>query len=448
MKKLFVVAASCGLLFCHSNIMAQNERKCGHQAIVDALMAKDPQFEARFQQYKEDTKAEAAQYTQASAAAKTTATPLIPIVFHIVLNSTQLAAIGGAAGVEARAISQVAQLNRDFNRGNGDSTGIPAGFKPLYANANIRFSLAHRNPSGASTPGWEIITTPNTSFPDIQNSYPNAKHTSNGGADAWDATKYLNVWVINPDAGGLLGITAPPAAVFGFPTGERGIVLNFGAFGVKSGTGPGQYYLTGFTGGRTLTHEMGHYFEIWHLSGDDNGACPSGAGGHDDGIADTPPQADNSSGVPVYPLFDVCTASGNGIMFMNYMDYADDVAMHMFTLGQVAVMTSKVNGESVSLTQHPELTEWPTGVATVAPAGSFNITPNPATDKVTISFNSGLENLKAVSIFNMMGQEVKTLSLQGQNGVFSVNVSDLSKGMYFVKCRFDDETISQKLLVQ
>ena len=52
---------------------------------------------------------------------------------------------------------------------------------------------------------------------------------------------------------------------------------------------------TRYSGGRTLTHELGHYFGLLHTFGD--GSCAT-AGGHD-GIADTPAQRELSNGCPV-----------------------------------------------------------------------------------------------------------------------------------------------------
>lgn len=61
-----------------------------------------------------------------------------------------------------------------------------------------------------------------------------------------------------------------------------------------------------------------------------------------------------------------------GVASLNFMNYTDDVAMHMFTHDQAAVMAFQVSdsGESYSLTQHPELLLWSsrTAVKEVRPA--------------------------------------------------------------------------------
>ena len=81
--------------------------------------------------------------------------------------------------------------------------------------------------------------------------------------------------------------------------------------------------------GRTTTHEIGHAFGMEHIWGDDSNCSGS------DGISDTPNQEIETYDCPVtLPMFDACTPAGNGIMYMNYMDYTDDACMNMFTTGQ------------------------------------------------------------------------------------------------------------------
>jgi hypothetical protein len=57
----------------------------------------------------------------------------------------------------------------------------------------------------------------------------------------------------------------------------------------------------------------------------------------DDLVSDTPLQADKNFGCPTFPKVDACTG-GNGVMYMNYMDYTDDACMYMFSNGQKSRM--------------------------------------------------------------------------------------------------------------
>jgi hypothetical protein len=97
-------------------------------------------------------------------------------------------------------------------------------------------------------------------------------------------------------------------------------------------------------GGRSLTHEIGHYFGLAHTWANyqNQGGCTN-----DDGIADTPEQDDATgnnfafncaAGVPP-------TSCSTQNMYVNYMDYLNDDACYtMYTLGQKAVMQAVLNG--------------------------------------------------------------------------------------------------------
>jgi hypothetical protein len=117
-------------------------------------------------------------------------------------------------------------------------------------------------------------------------------------------------------------------------------------------------YPTNFDLGRTLTHELGHFFEIWHTWGDDGGQCPA-TGGVDDGIADTPPEANNSAGAPTGKQYDACSGTTtDGVMYMNFMDYTDDQGdeyVHHRPGGGDVLAIIAPGGENNSLVQNDNL---------------------------------------------------------------------------------------------
>ena len=110
-----------------------------------------------------------------------------------------------------------------------------------------------------------------------------------------------------------------------------GVVIHYRAFGT---TGTAQ---RPFDHGRTATHEVGHYFNLRHIWGDTED-CRGG-----DSVADTPNCAGPNTGRPAFPKIS-CNNGPNGDMFMNFMDYTDDAAMHMFTTQQVARMRATLAG--------------------------------------------------------------------------------------------------------
>lgn len=443
--KIKILPVLCGLALISGQVAAQ--RSCGAEQVKQQLIAKYPQAANFF--------AQKAQYIEAQEAAyeaikqKTTATVTIPVVFHIVLNQTQINALGGTSGIRQRVLSQMETINEDYAKLNTDVSLVPAVFQPLAAASNIRFGLAHRKPDGTGTEGFEIATITasdidiNTGSAGSTIGGSDAKYTSTGGLASWNHTRYLNIWVINPGgASGLLGLTLPPSFVsFGYPAEEVGVVINYGAFGRR--TGSQQYFISGIDKGRTLTHEIGHFFELNHVWADNNGCPPSSP---DDGIADTPPQQAANYGCPSFPKIS-CSNGPNGDMFMNYMDYVNDACMQMFTQGQVNVMNAMVvsGGESFSLTQGDDLLQWPTGINELSVV-DFNISPNPSKGLFTIDWGTR-KDAQAISIYNMMGQQVKKIALNPSNS-YTIDLTALPKGVYGLQCTFANGIVTRKIVLE
>ncbi|MES2703059.1 MAG: zinc-dependent metalloprotease [Bacteroidota bacterium] len=445
MKKtlLFIAGAVFAL---QTPVLAQ--RTCGDEALRASIIARDPGAAAFFEDQKRAMQVVVEEQSSNPAAQKTTAVSAIPVIFHIVLDTAKYIQLGGATGVKRRVDSQIAVLTRDFNRGNFDSTLIPAGFKPLFGNAGIKFGLAHTAPNGKGTPGYEVRIVTATSFTSISTAFSAVKHSASGGLDGWDYNKYFNVWVLNFDDANLLGIATPRSFTpMFYPANEMGVCVNYRAFGKR--VAASDVYISGIDKGRTLTHEVGHFFTMRHIWGDDAG-CPA-SGGPDDGIADTPPQADQTFGSPTGPIFDACVTGGNGIMWMNYMDYTDDGAMHMFTKNQATAMASKIatTGENYSLTQNPNLLLYPVGVAEVNAEPSFEVYPNPSAGVISIALGTADDDLSAISVTNMLGQQVMAISTAGtKEKLYSIDLSAMSKGIYLVKCNFASGSVTRKITLQ
>lgn len=248
-------------------------------------------------------------------------TLMIPVVFHIVLSNPSLV-------TDAQIQAQLDTLNKDFFGTNGDSIRIPDYFKPYFGKSSIQFCLAQRTPDGETTTGVDRVTTTKTSFTVDDG----VKYTSSGGVAGWDTEKYLNVWICNL-SGGYLGYATFPDD--GYPD-EQGVVIDYRTL-------PGGSY-SNYNGGKTLTHETGHYFNLYHIWGDDNTACTG-----TDYVGDTPNQAGATSGCYSGIHTDNCTTTGNGIMYQNYMDYSNDACLVMFTTEQVNRMESALSVYRASL---------------------------------------------------------------------------------------------------
>ncbi len=292
---------------------AQKHRQCGtiqaHVALLEAhpgLRAKRARIQATI-----DRTVQSGRATQVMQQAIT-----IPVVVHVVYRTP-------SENISASQVrSQITALNRDYNATNADKSKVPAVWSGLVGNPRLRFALAAKDPQGRPTNGITRTATTETSF----GMDDAVKHTSTGGAPAWPASNYLNLWVCTL-AGDTLGYAQFP----GLPKATDGVVIRNTAFGTN-GTAAAPFNL-----GRTATHEVGHWLNLNHIWGDRNDC------GGTDHVADTPNAQFPNYHKPKFPHVS-CHNGPNGDMFMNYMDYVDDASMYMFTVGQAARMNATLAG--------------------------------------------------------------------------------------------------------
>jgi len=300
MKKIFTMVAAIAMAVTFANA----QRNCGSMEHLQQ-MSTDPQVIEKRQQIEAFTE----EWTRNNGGDRALVT--IPVVVHVVYNTT-------AENIsDAQVLSQINVLNADFRKLNSDAANVPAAFSGLAADANIEFCLASTDPNGAPTTGITRTSTTATSF----STNDGVKFSTSGGKNAWDATKYLNIWVCDI-SGGILGYAQFP----GGSASTDGVVIDYQYYGTTgTATAP-------FNKGRTGTHEVGHWLNLYHIWGDDGTGCTG-----TDSVSDTPNQADENYGCPVFPQVS-CSNGPNGDMFMNYMDYTDDACMYMFSTGQASRM--------------------------------------------------------------------------------------------------------------
>jgi hypothetical protein len=249
----------------------------------------------------------------------------IPVVVHVV-HRTAAENIS-----DAQVKSQIKALNLDYRAKNPDKSKVPAAWKSLVIDANIEFALATTDPSGAPTTGITRTKTAASSFGPENG----VKAKKTGGIDPWPRDRYLNMWVCTLSQS-LLGYAQFP----GGAARTDGVVILNTAFGTGgSAAAP-------FNKGRTATHEVGHFLNLRHIWGDRNDCTGN------DFVADTPPARSANTGKPAFPHI-TCNNGPTGDMFMNYMDYVDDDAMFMFTVGQVARMNATLAGPRKALAAAP-----------------------------------------------------------------------------------------------
>jgi hypothetical protein len=248
----------------------------------------------------------------------------IPVVVHVIHNGE---AIGDGSNIsEAQILSQISVLNKDFKRLNSDASQTTPEFLPVAGSLDIEFVLAKQDPEGLATTG--IVRVEGTKSTWSINDNYELKALS-----YWPAEDYLNIWVCNLT--GVLGYAQFP--VSDLPGLENssdnrltdGLVISYDVFG-STDDGPFDL-MSRYNKGRTTTHEMGHFFGLRHIWGDDEGSCNG-----TDYINDTPNQSNESSGCPTQPRI-TCEVTA---MYQNYLDYTDDACMNLFTMEQVGRMAT------------------------------------------------------------------------------------------------------------
>lgn len=315
MKKNLCLAMAISIAMV-SGSMAQQVRNCGTMSHLHEMEANDPQLINRMQEI--EIRSQNWIKQQEGTANKTSAVITIPVVVHVVYRTA-------AENIsDAQIQSQIAILNQDFRKLNADVALVPSAFAGLASDCEIEFCLAQRDPNGNATNGIVRKQTTATSFSYTSNAI---KYSSSGGDNAWNSAQYLNIWV-GTLSGGVLGYAQFP----GGAAATDGVVILNTAFG-NTGTATAP-----FNKGRTATHEVGHWLNLYHIWGDDGSACTGS-----DQCADTPNQGAENYGTPPFPRTDACSPASPGVMFMNYMDYVDDAAMFMFTAGQKSRMVAALN---------------------------------------------------------------------------------------------------------
>jgi len=324
MKKIKLFTLSFLFSFTFSLVKAQ-EIDCGTMANLEYLKAQDPQLENKMLQNEQALQHYIKTHSTIKSRKGTIIT--IPVVVHVVYAnpSENISA--------AQVLSQIAILNKDYRKSNADTSAIPSVFAAVAADCEIEFCLATKDPNGNSTSGITRTATKQTSFsPGTFNgvswSNDGVKYISSGGADAWNTSKYLNIWVC--DLGNLRGYAQLP----GGPSSSDGVVVDYTRFG-NIGTAAWASFTI-----RTTTHEIGHWLNLNHIWGNNINET-SNCG--DDLCDDTPTESSSTYGTPTFPYntYSACNSGANGEMFMNYMDYTD--CRSMFTQDQKTRMRAAID---------------------------------------------------------------------------------------------------------
>jgi hypothetical protein len=336
MKKI-TFFAFCGLFSFALLAQERTNNWCYTDQNSERLRQENPMLIQQNQELEELTKL----YSETSNSLAKKNTIIIPVVVHNITHS------GGMGYVSKATIdAQIERLNIDFNRLNSDTSNTRALFKPHASSIDIEFRLAHLDPNGECTEGIVRKESP----------------LSFNGGDAvkavsyWDSKKYFNIWVVdainqNPDGSYVAGYAQFPGDGINNTYGVVCVNQNFSGYD------------------RTLTHEIGHCFNLLHTF--NYGYC----GGSGDNCSDTPPVIE--SFFDCDPNRNTCSNDGTYYggdvvdQFENYMSYAS--CQNMFTIQQVSRMMTVLNNTS---TNYGLQQLWDTGnLATTGVSDPYN--PNP-----------------------------------------------------------------------
>lgn len=307
-----------------------------------------------------------------------TGTVYIPTVVHIVYHDSvdilQPAFIANA----------INEVNLDLLKLNNDLSDAPSGFSNIAGSANIQLCLADRDEAGNPTTGIIHQYTPVVYWHYYIFGQDSVKFDSIGGSTAWNTSKYLNIWVAFVNGG--IGGYSFYADQHGRP--NDGIVIVRGNFNRK-----------------TITHEFGHYMNLYHIWGLGSGYTCEGADGGDH-VADTPDQTGIIYGCPTFPATDSCSSASPGINIHNFMNYTG--CTRMFTQGQTDRMNAALNVYRSSFFTA-------TGCSAIS---SVAESQKPLTQITMVCregtlYVCGVKSSCTIQIFDMSGRMI--LSMEGEN---------------------------------
>lgn len=385
-----------------STVVLAQERTCGMEAYMQEKMA-DPEFAREYQANQLKFREELSKILERGGVSQRRNPIVIPVAVHFPGGNE-----ANRACLEALAQNQIDILNADYTATNADLSlwGPASAFYPgvTPGAANIYFCLATLN-HPANTDAQLVEGGPAVTI---------GWNFGNGNDQDARWGGYMN-FVVKNIGGGLLGYSPLGGSI----AAGQAVVMNLGAFGSGAGC-PGYTPGAPYNLGRTVTHELGHFYNLDHTF---TGSCAT-----DDGIADTPNIANENYGCPSAGSVNACTA-GQKALTMDYMDYVDDACMYLFTQGQTTVVDAYINVLQAQF--KPNVTECTFGPDFVMAPGNSPQTACPSAGSVAYNFTfTAQSGFNENTVFSAAGQPAGSTvtfnpTSRSTTGPFTMTVSNL-----------------------
>ncbi len=343
---------------------------------------------------------------------------VIPVVFHLIYPFN--------APLDVAFIPKIMnEINADFMRLNSDTINLRSRFKNRAGNPKIRFVLADTNDKGQPSKGYTIKYSLNYFGVESNQPYKDMhkmKFSEFEGTPPWNTKKFLNIWVCN--------LTSPISFrtyLAGFATPPKNAPHwspKYYADSLIDGIVIGKTVYSNWGRSSTLTHELGHYFGLRHVSGDPPIVFDTSENcKYDDSIYDTPMierqnyTCDTNINSCKEPLNDFPD------MLENYMDYTGN-CRNSFTKQQVAMMRYCLT------TLRPELAKSIIKAYFEKSVLLVDIYPNPSKGNIYIDFKDSFSSDFSYIIHDNIGRRVMESKIFQSKSL--VNLEFLASGLYTI----------------
>ena len=130
-----------------------------------------------------------------------------------------------------------------------------------------------------------------------------------------------------------------------------------------------------------------------------------------------------------------CDASGNSDWV-----YLDDISISGCSTGP----NLNPSGNDKEVSTLPATTYW--NPASFSGA-SLKLTPNPAVTEVSVAYKLSTGLSSRLSVYDLTGKVQLTKNVEEQTGIYTLDISSLQPGYYFVQLKNDTERLTQKLVI-